>query len=194
MYAWPFRISSTSGRMLKQLNTTVITLIPKGNNPDYVMDFRPISSCSVIYNCISKLLCNRLKDVLGTIIDEAQSAFVEGRQIVHNIMLVQELMNQYKRKNISSRCVLKIDLRKAYDSASWSFVEEMLRALKFPNLFISWIMTCNTSTKYSLSLNGGIHGYFYGKKGLRQGDPLSLLIFVFCMEYLSRILNYVGGM
>lgn len=54
-------------------------------------------------------------------------------------------------------------------------------------------MTCIMSTKYTLNINGGIHWYFNGKKGLRQGDPLSLLIFVLCIEYLSRIMNYVGS-
>lgn len=90
-----------TGKLLQQVNTTVLTLIPKIDQPQTMMDFRPIACCSVIYKCVSKLICSRLKCVLGSIVNEAQSAFVEGRQIVHNVMLVQKLMNQYKRENIS---------------------------------------------------------------------------------------------
>lgn len=157
-------------------------------------EFLHIAYCSVVYKCISKHLCSRLKGVLGCLIDEAQSAFIKGRHIVHNVMLVQELMSNYKKNGVSSRCVMKIYLRKAYDFVSWSFVEEILRALKFPDCFVMWIMSYITNTKYSLSINGGIHSFFNGKKGLQQGDPLPPLIFVVCTEYLSRIMKYVNHM
>lgn len=68
--------------MLQHINTTILTLIPKSSHPKSVKDFRPIACCSVVYKCILKLLCAQLKNVLGIIVDEAQSAFIERRQIV----------------------------------------------------------------------------------------------------------------
>ncbi|XP_074300447.1 uncharacterized protein LOC141631711 [Silene latifolia] len=84
--------------------------------------------------------------------------------------------------------MMKIDLQKAYDTVEWGFVKEMLDALGFPSEFISRVMECITTPSYSISLNGGVFGHFKGRRGLRQGDPLSPLLFTLCMEYLSRLL------
>ncbi|XP_074290952.1 uncharacterized protein LOC141617685 [Silene latifolia] len=100
----------------------------------------------------------------------------------------------YTRKNASPRCLMKIDLRKAYDSIEWEFVRQMLSSLHFPPKFIAWVITCITSTSYFIALNGQTHGFFKGKRGLMQGDPLSPLLFTLCMEYLSRLIHMLGSL
>ncbi|XP_074305663.1 uncharacterized protein LOC141640883 [Silene latifolia] len=87
---------------------------------------------------------------------------------------------------------MKIDLKKAYDSIEWIFVEDMLIALKFPTQMVNWIMQCVTTPSYTLSLNGSQFGYVKGRRGLRQGDPLSPLLFTLCLEYFTRILAMKG--
>ena len=94
-----------NGKMLKSWNNTTITLIPKVPNPLHPGDFRPISCCHVLYNCISKLICSKLKLVLDFLIDQAQGAFVASRSIMHNILLCQDLVKHYTRK-IMPRVVL----------------------------------------------------------------------------------------
>lgn len=79
------------------------------------------------------------------------------------------------------------DLQKAYDSISWDFLHDVLIGFNFHPCFIHWVMTCVTSATFTLSINGGTHGFIKGRRGLRQGDPMSPSLFLLCMEYLSRL-------
>lgn len=177
------------GYLPTELNVALVTLLPKCDNADRIKNFRPISCCSVLYKIISKILANRLKEVLGSIIGKAQSAFVPGRLIFDNILLSHELIKGYQRKNISPRCMIKIDVQKAYDSVEWPFLNQVLEELGFPYQFSHWIMSCLTSVTYVLTVNGEVLEPFVARKGIRQGDPISPYLFVICMEYLSRSLG-----
>ncbi|XP_028095882.1 uncharacterized protein LOC114295781 [Camellia sinensis] len=76
-----------SGKLLSEINSTIIALIPKIPNPMNVGDYRPISCCNTIYKCIAKIIANRVKLVLPDLIDPVQSAFVQGRRISDDIFL-----------------------------------------------------------------------------------------------------------
>ncbi|XP_074266340.1 uncharacterized protein LOC141588817 [Silene latifolia] len=103
-----------------------------------------------------------------------QSAFIQDIEIVDNILIFHDLVRLYNRKSCSPRVLMKIDLRKVYDTIEWGFLHEMLVALMFPDQMVDWIMQCVTTTSFSLSLNGTQFGHFK-----------------VCMEYLTRILNLV---
>ncbi|XP_074288901.1 uncharacterized protein LOC141614046 [Silene latifolia] len=179
-----------TGQLLTQLNATNITLIPKCERPTSVKHFRPIACCNMLYKIISKLLCNRLSLVLPDLIHDNQGAFIKGRSIIENVLICQDIVQQYSRKGVSPRCLFKIDLQKAYDTVEWEFVEQMFHGLNFPTHFTQLVMVCVNSTAFTLSLNGSNFGYFKGQRGLRQGDPISPLIFTMCMEYLTRLIKF----
>ena len=103
---------------------------------------------------------------------------MEGRNIMHNILLCS---------------FLKIDLRKAYNTLEWAFIKDMLIPLNFPSHFINIVMTCISTTQSSLILNGSPMPLFKSKRGIKQGDHISHLIFLICMEYLSRLLIKAAG-
>lgn len=103
----------------------------------------------------------------NTTIDIAQSAVIPGRSISDNILLAQELFRGYDRETGSSKCALKIDLHKAFDSLNWEFILAVLERLHFPDVVIKWIKSCLCTNHFSIKLNGIIHGYFKGTKGLR---------------------------
>ena len=89
-----------TGQMLKAINCTLITLIPKSPDASTVKEYRPIACCTTLYKIISKVLTKRMSKVLTTIISESQSAFVPGKAIQDNIMLAHELIRGYNRKGI----------------------------------------------------------------------------------------------
>ena len=88
------------------------------------------------------------------------------------------IVKHYTRKNCSPSFLIKVDLRKAYDTLEWNFIRDMLMAPRFPTHFIKIVMTCISSKKYTLLVNGEPHEPFNPKRVLRQGDPMSLLLFV----------------
>lgn len=114
-----------------------------------------------------------------------------GRSILSNVMICQDLVKMYKRKATRDSYLLKLDLKEAYDTINWDFVQQMLEGIGAPSWIMERIMVCVKTPRFSIMLNGVPCGFFGGYKGLRQGDPMYLL-FALCMDYLDKILCFVS--
>jgi hypothetical protein len=171
----------------KSLNASFIALIPKKVGSMDLKDFRPISLVGVVYKLIAKVLVNRLKMVLGKIISETQNAFVKGRQIMDSVLIGNECIDSRLRSGIPG-LLLKLDLEKAYDHVNWEFLLHLLQKCGFGEKLRDWIGFCISSVRYSVLVNDEPVGFFSSSRGIRQGDPLSPLLFVIIMEALSRML------
>ncbi|XP_073137676.1 uncharacterized protein [Henckelia pumila] len=173
------------------LNDTALILILKKHKPDKINDLRPISLCNVVYKIISKVLANRFKMVLNSIISEPQSAFTSGRYITDNVIIAFEIGHYLKRKTQGMRgaATLKLDMSKAFDRVEWQFLRLLLNLLGFPCKFVDLVMLCVSYVRYMVIHNNHEIGLIIPHRGLRQGDPLSPYLFLICTEGLSSLLQ-----
>ena len=162
------------GKSVKDLNHTLIALIPKVKNPTLTSEFRPISLCNVAYKLISKTVANRLKKVLPLLISEFQSAFVPKRLITDNILVAFETVHAIKRrgKKGKKKMSIKIDMEKAYDRVEWNFLLAVMKRLGFREKWISLIHDCISSVTYSILCNGEKKGFIKPTRGLRTRRPI----------------------
>lgn len=114
--------------MPDNINQTLVCLIPKIKHPKKITELRPISLCNVLMRILSKIVANRVKPTLNTIISEQQSAFIENPLLTDNALIAYEVNHyiQRKRQGLMGVVGLKIDISKAYDRLEWRFIENML--------------------------------------------------------------------
>ena len=180
-----FNYGFHKGELSISQRQSVIRLIPKKNkNLLYLKNWRPISLLNVDYKIASKALALRLKKILSAIINNAQTGYVEGRFIGENIRLISDILTFTADQDIEG-IALFIDFEKAFDSLEWEYLFKALDIFQFGPDFKTWVKILYTNISSCIINNGFACEPFTLKRGVRQGCPLSGLLFILAAELLS---------
>lgn len=129
---------SLNGDSMQRPNEVLITLLPKRPDASALSDYRPISLIHLVAKLIAKVLSLRLAPRMGQLVSSNQSAFIAGRCVHDNFMLVQQTARQLHNLRVP-RVLLKLDIARAFDTVSWPFLIDVLRHLGFGRRWIGWI-------------------------------------------------------
>ena len=165
----------------------IISLIPKKSKDKTILEnLRPISLLNVDYKILTKVIAKRIENVLPTLINPDQTGYVKGRYIGENIRLIYDLIH-YTDKTNQKGIAIFLDFKKAFDSIEWSYLLETLQLFNFGHDIQNWIKTFYNNVTSCVLNNGHASTFFSLQRGVRQGCPLSGVLFVLGIELLSRV-------
>ena len=175
-----FNESFKKGELSEMQKQIVISLIFKKGERKQFKNYRPISLSNVDYKILAFVLAGRLHTVIGKIISPEQVAYIKERYIGTNVRLLLDVMEYIKREN-KNGVLLFLDFEKAFDSLDWNFIHKCMKKFGFKEQFCKWIQIIYTKPRAFLKINGFLSGSISIERGIRQGCPLSCLIFIICV-------------
>jgi hypothetical protein len=173
---------------LYSLNFGNVILLLKCREATHIKQFRPICLLNVSFKILTKVATNRISQVAQKVISPSQTAFIHGRNIMEWVIVLHETLHEMHRKK-QSGVIMKIDFKKAYNKLNWNFIQHILRMKGFSPTWCKWTTFFMEGGRVGIKVNDQVGQNFRTKKGVRQGDPLSPILFNIVVDMLTIIIN-----
>lgn len=173
------------------LDGVILPILKPGGRSQDPTAYRPIQLLCYDYRILAKVLSNRLLPVMGSVISDTQCAFLPYRQIKHSIRLLQLLPVLLHALGQAALAVFT-DFRKAYDTVDRGFLSAIADCLGFGVGFGEWLKVLLTNTYSCAVVNGFKSAFFRCEAGVRQGCPLSPLLYLLVGQALLCWLQQCG--
>ena len=148
-------------------------------------DFQPISLSNSLYLIMAKVLANRLQEVIDELVDPFQLTFIPGQQLVDRAVMAGEIITEWRR-SATKGFLWKVDFAKAFNSINWKFLWSSMMRRGFPVEWVSWVCRCITSHSSMLVNGSPAGGWIHPQRGVKQGCPLTLFLFVLAVDALAK--------
>ena len=183
-----YNYSFEKGYLSDSQRRAIITLVYKKGDRKLLKNYRPISLTNVDYKILAFALSYRLQKVMDKLVGSQQTAYIKNRFIGENIRTVLDILEYTEKQNIPG-LMLCLDFQKAFDSLEWNFMHSVLDKFNFGQTFKKWMKILYHKPVSKLKINGWITETIALTRGIRQGCPISAMIFILCTEILAYNLN-----
>ena len=177
-------VAMTNNIMSQEQRRAVLRLIPKKDKDiTELKNWRPISLLNTDYKLLAQCLAQRLQKVLPDIISKDQNGYIKGRFIGNNVRTIMDVIEKSNKERLNT-IIAFLDFEKAFDKLNWQFMDRSLAAFGFGVNFRKFVTVMYTDISSCVINNGFTTPYFKLKCGIRQGCPLSALLFIIAAETL----------
>lgn len=177
-------LSYEQGQLSTSQRRGLIIVLHKKDDRLEMKNYRPISLLNVDYKIATRAICGRLLSVISTIVESDQTCGVPGRTISTNLAMIRDLIEYAERADLPL-AILSLDQEKAFDRVDWGFLQKILIKFGFGNSFRKWISLFYSNVESAVVINGWTSSFFQPSRGVRQGCPLSPLLYVLSIEALA---------
>lgn len=179
----------TTGCLSASQRSGVITLLHKKGDRQEMKNWRPITLLCVDYKIAAKAMANRLLSVLDKVIHPDQACGVPGRNVSETTRLLKDIVHHANSLNRGG-AIISLDQEKAFDRVDWSYLGQVLKAMNFGPSFCAWVSLFYSHINSRVLVNGDLSDPFSVSRGVRQGCPLSPLLYVMVAETIAAAIRF----